>query len=169
MGHCSGLWAGTRQQVVESWLVGDCRALASVNVWLRPNRTAIRTCLIQVPNFWLIEECLSQWQHFDHSVLSIYGRSEYRVSHKKGGFGPRFTFLIQPAGEQRLDIRICACVCLYVSNWSFWSTDRFILCVCMNSFYLLIISLAKDSRVSEWRNQGWDGKNRVCQASVQLH
>lgn len=27
----------------------------------------------------------------------------------------------------------------------------------------------KTPRVSEWRNQGWDGKNSVCQASVQLH
>ena len=34
---------------------------------------------------------------------------------------------------------------------------------------LVIISLAKDSLVFERRNQGWDGKNRVCQVSVQLH
>ncbi len=51
--------------------------------------------------------------------------------------------------------------------------NRYVLCVCtcvcVCVYFSIIISLAKDSRVSEQRNQGWDGKSRVCQASVQLH
>lgn len=116
----------------------------------------------------------------DHSILC----------HREGGFGPRFTFEIQSAGEQQSCIRvyICVCVCgsLFFSTWKVGSSDscycyRFIVCVHMCvCLYILgvcvlffvfgdyqsgqrLLGVCMEKLGLQWKNKSLPG---ICSASL---
>lgn len=188
-----------RRQVVEgsrTWLGGDFVRRWHLRMWSRGQTKqqtgqkqelmATRTFLIQVPNLrsWLIETFITVTALWPQCILNLWKITISLVT--KGRVWTKI-HCPDPTSWRTAFTYTCICVCgfLYFSNWRVGSKDscwyyRLILCVCvcackfwLHVYYSLcwvIISLAKlHSRVSEWRNQGWDGKNGVCQASVQLH